>query len=414
MAHKDSRTEERTKYPGIYARSDGAYLVRFKERGRSRKRVFRTMALAREFKGQLDGGGGRQPESRQTVASYYEGWIDTYRGRTARGLDEETRTEYRRSFERHILPPKYLGRAKMRELGSRDISEWFGRLERDGVPVPTIKKAKRALSVMLATAAQDGAIKSNPAIGVRYVPARKVEKAKRRTLTADDVVSVIAAMPEAWQAFFSLLAESGCRVAELLGLRWRNVHLGDDPYIYVCEQFRKGRHKALKTEASKARVPLSTPMAQWLAGIRPEDVRDDAPVFPSCTGTPLNYSNVYNRVLIPALQRAGVGHMEGGRWDNEGVAFHSFRRACGSLLVNAGMDLKQVQQRLRHAQLATTLACYVEEIDSGRTAADTMAGLLWGNRGDTEHPQIPADGDSGESFESAFQSTSADIRNLSD
>jgi hypothetical protein len=57
VAQKDSRKEERTKYPGIYARSDGAYLVRFKERGRSRKRVFRTMALAREFKGQIDGGG---------------------------------------------------------------------------------------------------------------------------------------------------------------------------------------------------------------------------------------------------------------------------------------------------------------------------------------------------------------------
>jgi integrase len=132
-----------------------------------------------------------------------------------------------------------------------------------------------------------------------------------------------------------------------------------------------------QTEASLARVPLSAPMAQCLSRIRPEDA-DDAPVFPSCTGTPLNYSNLYNRVLIPALQRAGIGHMQGGKWDNEGVAFHSFRKACGFLLVNAGMDLKQVQQRLRHAQLATTLACYVEEVDSGRTAADTMGVLLWG------------------------------------
>jgi hypothetical protein len=76
------------------------------------------------------------------------------------------------------------------------------------------------------------------------------------------------------------------------------------------------------------------------------------------------------------------------------------------------MDLKQVQQRLRHAHLATTLACYVEEVDSGRTAADTMHGLLWGNRGDTEHPQTPATGDAPESPESAFQSPSADSRNL--
>ena len=162
MAQKDSRKEERTKYPGIYARSDGAYLVRFKERGRSRKRVFRTMALAREFKGQIDGGGKRRSESRETLDSYSEAWIESYRGRTARGLDEGTRVEYRRSLDRHITPRKYLGGIKLRDLGSRDISEWFVRLERDGVPAPTIRKAKRALSVMLATAAQEGAIGSNP------------------------------------------------------------------------------------------------------------------------------------------------------------------------------------------------------------------------------------------------------------
>jgi integrase len=318
VAQKDSRKEERTKYPGIYLRSDGAYLVRFKDRGRSRKRVFRTMALAREFKGQIDGGGGRKSESRETVSSYSAGWIESYRGRTVRGLDEATRIEYRRSLDRHITPRKYLGGIKLRDLGSRDISEWFGRLEGDGVPAPTIRKAKRALSAMLATAAQDGSIQSNPALGVRYVPARKLEKAKRRPLTADDVLNIIGAMPEQWQAFFSLLAESGCRVGELLGLRWRNVHLGDDPYIYVCEQFRNGEYKRLKTEASKARIPLSAPMAQWLARIRPEDAEDTAPVFTSGVGTPLHYGNLYNRVLIPALQQAGIGHMQGGKWDNEG------------------------------------------------------------------------------------------------
>jgi integrase len=140
--------------------------------------------------------------------------------------------------------------------------------------------------------------------------------------------------------------------------------------------------------------------ARWLAKLGPGE--DDAPVFPSCTGTPLHYSNLYNRVLMPALQRAGIGHMSGGKWDNEGVAFHSFRRACGSLLVNAGMDLKQVQQRLRHAQLATTLAAYVEEVDSGRTAADTMGAMLWGHNGATGEPQTATNEDGSEAPEAAF------------
>jgi Phage integrase family len=226
-----------------------------------------------------------------------------------------------------VPAPRLVGRL----ASSTTLSPW---------KVPTTPSAVRSLQVPTELVAppcgtSGRPIGSNPALGVRYVPARKAEKAKRRSLTADDVLDIIAAMPDQWQCFFSLLAESGCRVAELLGLRWANVHLRDDPYVYVCEQFRNGEYKALKTEASRARVPLSAPMAQRLSRVRPE-AADDAPVFPSCTGTPLNYSNLYNRVLIPALQRAGIGHMQCGRWDNEGVAFHAFRRACGSLLVSSG------------------------------------------------------------------------------
>jgi integrase len=231
---------------------------------------------------------------------------------------------------------------------------------------------------MLATAAQEGAIQHNPALGVRYVPVHPVEGKPMVSLSADTVLAIIAVMPEQWRVFFSLLAESGCRVSELLGLRWENVHLGDDPTILVCEQWKDGKYKRLKTESSPARLPLSLQMAQWLVQVKPEDAT--GPVFPSRAGTPLNYSNLYNRVLQPALEKCGLPRM----------GFHPYRKACGSLLVNAGMDLKQVQQRLRHAQLATTLACYVEDVDLGRGAAEAMGGLLWGNRGtpnSRRHPQ---------------------------
>ena len=38
MAQQDSRKLERTQYPGIYRRTDGCYVVRWKDRGKSRKR----------------------------------------------------------------------------------------------------------------------------------------------------------------------------------------------------------------------------------------------------------------------------------------------------------------------------------------------------------------------------------------
>jgi hypothetical protein len=63
-------------------------------------------------------------------------------------------------------------------------------------------------------------------------------------------------------------------------------------------------------------VPLSAKVAA-LSPPRPEDAEPRRLVFPTGTGMPLSYPNVYNRVLRPALVEAGIaiklGEDEKGR-----------------------------------------------------------------------------------------------------
>jgi integrase len=268
---------------------------------------------------------------------------------------------------------------------------------------------------MLASAVDDGDIGSNPASGVRYVPSelaqRRHPKRKRRPLTAADIGAILNAMPEEWRAFFTLLAQTGLRVGEALGLTWGHIHLGDDPHILVMEQVYAGKRKRLKTDASQARVPLSSAMASWLTKLRPEDVEATTPVFPSATGTPLNYHNVYSRVLRPALERSGIATVVGHRivkrrgeeievpiYDYHGVAFHAFRKAAGSLLLANGKTLKQVQGWLRHSQLTTTMNVYITQVDDGLGSADvwddilaTPCGPARGPGSGSEAPEVVAD-----------------------
>jgi integrase len=107
----------------------------------------------------------------------------------------------------------------------------------------------------------------------------------------------------------------------------------------------------------------------------------------------LNYSAVYNRVLRPALRESGIARKvedsETGEesWDYRGVAFHGFRKACGSLLLAGGKNVKQVQGWLRHAELTTTLRHYVHEVDDGLGSADFWDELAIGaTDGATAHP----------------------------
>ena len=419
----DDRRLEKTSTAGVYRRhADNCkrngrckcpYVVVWRDRGRQRKQMFPTFELAREHKGKVASGiTPRQPLSPVTVADYYEAWLPNYRGRTVRGLEDSTRRGYRNSFEGYVLPLP-IAHIRVRDLYAPNIRQWLKELERHGATPATIRRAKVALSVMLACAVEDGKIVANPAAGVRYVPSeqarRQHPRPKPRPLTAADVAAILDAMPERWRAFFALLAQTGLRIGELLGLTWEHVHLGEDPHIVVAEQVYRGQRKKLKTEASMARVPLSTTMALWLAALRPENAEPGTPVFPSATGGPLNYANVYNRVLRPALVDAGlavkVGEGARGRpvWDYQGIAFHAFRKACGSLLLHHGKTLKQVQGWLRHSQLTTTMNVYITQVDDGLGSADAWDDILpgWGNSGATHQPGPAANVQTVQSAETA-------------
>jgi integrase len=383
--------------------------------------MFDTYELAREFKHELGAGKtSRRPLSSKTVADYYEGWLPNYRGRTARGLQDSSRRELETSFRLHVLPLP-IARLRMRDLGAPDVRAWLHELERRGTPPRTIGKAKAALSAMLSCAVEDGDLGSNAATSARYVPSaeamRRHAKPKPKELTAADIMAILGAMPEEWRAFFTLLAQTGVRIGELLALTWAHVHLGDDPHIMVVEQIHRGKRKPkLKTDKSRASVPLSPDMAAWLAALRPEGAAPHAPVFASKTGTALNYANVYNRVLRPALERSGIAVVVDHRkvvrrgkpvevpvWDYRRIGFHAFRHACGSLLhASGGKTLAQMQGWLRHSQLSTTLDVYTHPVDGGLGGAEVWDEILpvtairGATIGATGHPEAGASGTSGE------------------
>jgi Phage integrase family len=80
-----------------------------------------------------------------------------------------------------------------------------------------------------------------------------------------------------------------------------------------------------------------------------------------------------------------VGETAKGKpiYDYQGVAFHAFRKACGSLLLAHGKSLKQVQGWLRHSQLATTLNIYIHQVDDGLGSAHAWDDILGDTRGPT-------------------------------
>jgi hypothetical protein len=166
-----SRKLERTKYPGIFARG-GAYVVVYRDpAGKQRKKAARTLSEARDIKSAMTTDvrrGEWRAQSSVRLRDHWKPWLAAYGGRTARGFRETTREDYRRDLEQHVVP--YFGGMRLSEITPADIKSWLVKLADDGKAAGTLKNALAPLRAMLADAAEDGIIRSNPAAGVR-IPA---------------------------------------------------------------------------------------------------------------------------------------------------------------------------------------------------------------------------------------------------
>ncbi len=91
----------RTGTPGIFKKGS-RYVVVFRDpSGRQRKRSARTLAEARTLKAALTADVKRSEyveETRVSFADYALRWIETYDGRTARGIRSGTLRDYRRAL----------------------------------------------------------------------------------------------------------------------------------------------------------------------------------------------------------------------------------------------------------------------------------------------------------------------------
>jgi len=364
MQQQRSRRDDRklvpSSIPGIYKRGS-TYVVIWRHRGKQHKSFHRTWGEAREAKARRTAG-DRRPQVRVRFEDYFDRWIDTYSGRTQRGFSETTRPEYRRPIEQHVLGR--WGTWPLGEIEPGDVRDVFAERRADGASTASIRKLRAALSVLFESAVEDGYVRFNPVRGVRIPPGPEVEsEPKRKSLTRAELGVLLGAFPERWRLLFEVLAHSGLRIGELTGLTWEQVDLGTRPRLLVREQVYRGKRKRLKSDNSKREVPLSAGLAERLRQHRRDTYRgQNAPVFASSRGTPLNPSNLARRVLKPAARSVGLG------W----VSFHTFRHTCGSLLFDAGRNAVQVQGWLGHHAPSFTQDTYVHLMDDGLGDADFL------------------------------------------
>jgi integrase len=346
-----TRKLERTGTPGIFRRGN-RYVVTFRDpSGRQRKRSARTLAEARSLKSSLTtdvNRGEYRTVSNVTFADYWPQWIDNYSGRTARGFRENTRAEYRRDLEREAAP--YFGRMRLAEIEPQHVKRWLSSLATRGLAQSTIRSTFAPVRAMLADAAEEGTIRHNPAAGVRIPSTAKATEQKRKSLTDSEVDRLRTALTsEADRLLVDFLLVTGLRISEAIALDLADLDFGRCR-VKVSKRFYRGLD-APKSSFGRREVPITPDLARRVWAMRKDRPQAGGadPLFVSPQGARIDYANVYNRILKPAMRKAGI------TWGGA----HRLRHTTATHLIRNGASANQAQLWLGHHDPGFTARTYV-------------------------------------------------------
>ncbi|MBX9788321.1 MAG: site-specific tyrosine recombinase XerD [Pirellulales bacterium] len=163
------------------------------------------------------------------------------------------------------------------------------------------------------------------------------------SLQLDKLFACPRAPQPAWRrdrAILELLYATGCRVSELAGIKLEDVHLGEN----YCRCHGKGKKERLVPLGKRA----ATALEDYLQQERPTFVagRSPAPtwLFVSRHGRPLARQRIWELIKRYAVQAGAPAD----------VSPHWLRHTFATHLLSGGADLRQVQELLGHANIATT------------------------------------------------------------
>jgi integrase/recombinase XerC len=173
----------------------------------------------------------------------------------------------------------------------------------------------------------------SPKVGKR-LPQVLNEDAVQRLVKADSGAPRPAAIRD--RAILEVLYSSGLRVSELTGLCWRDI---DEELGMVMVRSGKGNKDRL--------VPLGEPaldaLCEWRA-VMPAASSPDGPVITNLRGARLTPRSVQN---ITARRRLEAGL-------DAAITPHGLRHCFATHMLNAGADLRSIQEMLGHSSLQTT------------------------------------------------------------
>jgi integrase/recombinase XerD len=254
-------------------------------------------------------------------------------------LAENTVRAYERDLRRFFT---WLGERRIEGLTVSELSGYPARLTDSGLAPASISRHVVSLKVFFRYLQLEGALADNQA---ELLGTQKLWQRVPTVLSASEVDTLLLApRGRPWwrrdRAMLEMLYATGCRVSELSNLRMNDLHLAER----YCRCHGKGDKQRIVPLGRRAIEAVET----YLEHERPKlAARASAPpefVLLSSRGARLRRERIWELIKIYARQAGCAAELSP----------HSLRHSFATHLLAGGADLRQVQEMLGHASIATT------------------------------------------------------------
>jgi integrase len=277
-----------------------------------------------------------------------------------RSYKESTQASHRFHFRTYVLPA--FGASRLNTVEREDVeclihdmeekTRASGRKLKAG-GFGTREKTLRALQRFFSEMVANGRIAKNPALGVKpgSRPAASIDRGGQ-ALEAEQVMALVEATTDYWRPLVALLATSGLRISEALGLRRRDLDLSAGAATVqqtVVEVDGRMIVTTPKSKASRRTVKLIPSVVEMLKR-QALPLDPDGFVFTQPKKSePIARTWFNRRVLKPASITAGI---------RPAVSAHDLRHTAGAIASKSGMHPMAVKEMMGHSSIKVTYDVY--------------------------------------------------------
>ncbi len=320
-----------------------------------------------------------------------EEWFENYAKNALRS------TTYERMLQlTHRVYPA-IGHLRIDKITARHLQGFVNSLakeganEKTGKPLApkTIRHNLSFISDVFSYAVRMGLVSDNPC---RKVTIPKGEVKEKQIYSQEEMAHLLTAIhgePLKYKAFFFLIAYSGFRRSEMLGLEWKDIDF-ENNIISIKRTSNYTSERGIYTDTTKTkRSKRVLKISPYIMGILKELKNEQDEEALRLGDKWVETDRLYTKWNGLPMQNGTPYFWLGEFCEKHDLPFyglHSFRHLFASLLVNQGVDIVTVSGALGHSTVSTTSNIYCHMLEEAQAKVSEAVSAALDFSGNKKEP----------------------------